>query len=578
MNRFRLIALFIIAGSLAASPALAQRTQKPARETWSVKGTVVDGNGDPIPGVTVSAATGWGTLRRSGQGTTDADGRYAFEFGPGVFIGGESDQYQVATIYASKKGFFEKNLCRDGDLAMANRIPDSITDPDKRAAIIVPGKPRTINFCMLPAAQFAGEIVDEKGDPLDGYAISLKGTDLPPSSSVASSAKTDENGRFSMASVPTGFSYQLLIQPAKRHWPWNAWASGPFEFKHRASPDIEAVFANKKAAYRAKNFRIRLKTQGVNWKRALKIATDHQSIQQIGATLELTLDPPGAAQSKVEPKSMEVSLRQCEARPDTVFDPVIKGTIDLTEKYASLEIPSAGWSFARPNKIATKLSSNFRIDVYFDFIGLEDPERRILVELDGIGDGNEPIYQTWRVVTDASATENKNSTRARIGIPRLLLADIREIQIGMRELSTSEIENYPETRSRTNLRVSQPSERGDVTLRFDNPEDRYTGKPMSLDPEMHQVIFQVVSRDADGTITKKELRQIDAKEQGGYEQTAKVKPEDFDRTRVSMTFVTIQPNHDDWVDRFFQKGQDTSYKGMWTSDGALLSKSARLGK
>ena len=44
-----------------------------------------------------------------------------------------------------------------------------------------------------------------------------------------------------------------------------------------------------------------------------------------------------------------------------------------------------------------------------------------------------------------------------------------------------------------------------------------------------------------------------------------------------MTFVTIQPNHDEWVDQFFRKGKGTSYSGLWVGDGSDLKRVVRIG-
>lgn len=298
----RVIGLLILVSVCVVAQAQDTEQKKPV---WSAKGRVVDGDGDPVAGVMVSAATGWGSLRRTGQTTTDEDGRYQFEFGPGMYFGGKDHaQFQAATFFARKEGYFEKNLCRQGDLRMARRIPDEITKPEEREAIVLPGKPRSIDFVMLPAVKLAGKIIDENGKPLAGYGISLKGDDMPPSSSVAGSSKTDADGRFEMNSLPTGFEYQMLVEPAERKWPWNAWASGPFKIAaggpSEITPEVRgqaASLSDGSNTYSTSDFVIQLESDGVNWKRALKIASDHQSVEQQGDTLLLTLSPPGEAQS-----------------------------------------------------------------------------------------------------------------------------------------------------------------------------------------------------------------------------------------------------------------------------------------
>ena len=44
----------------------------------------------------------------------------------------------------------------------------------------------------------------------------------------------------------------------------------------------------------------------------------------------------------------------------------------------------------------------------------------------------------------------------------------------------------------------------------------------------------------------------------------------IDDSRVSVTFLTIQPDHDAWVKSFFHEGRGGGYMGLWTGDGGLL--------
>jgi beta-lactamase regulating signal transducer with metallopeptidase domain len=70
-------------------------------------------------------------------------------------------------------------------------------------------------------------------------------------------------------------------------------------------------------------------------------------------------------------------------------------------------------------------------------------------------------------------------------------------------------------------------------------------------------------------IREKIFRQLDI-EEGRYEVPVKVPPDLVNDSRVSLTFVTIQPDHDAWVKAFFREGKGTTYKGIWTSDGDVL--------
>jgi hypothetical protein len=78
-------------------------------------------------------------------------------------------------------------------------------------------------------------------------------------------------------------------------------------------------------------------------------------------------------------------------------------------------------------------------------------------------------------------------------------------------------------------------------------------------------------KDADGKLVEKIFKQLAARETGGYRVDVQVKPELIDTSTISLTFVTIQPEHDQWVKAFFHEGKGTSYKGLWSGDGGRLS-------
>lgn len=279
-----------------------------SRQPWSVSGRVVDGDGKPMTGVTVSASTGIGSLAGGSKGETDADGRYEFTFGPGIRAENDEVQLQVATIAAHKAGFFEKNLSRQGDLLMARKLPDKLDRVGKTEKdILLPDQPRQLDFVMLPAARLAGTLIDQNDKPLVGYGVSLTGEHLPPSASVIGSVKTDEQGRFALADIPTGYSFQILVEPAKREPPWNAWASGPFDFQVGGGDEFFIRQHGREVA--ANRFELQVFGEGANWKEALRIGGFHQKLEPTGdyltgesrlhaATIRLTLNPPTEAFQK----------------------------------------------------------------------------------------------------------------------------------------------------------------------------------------------------------------------------------------------------------------------------------------
>jgi beta-lactamase regulating signal transducer with metallopeptidase domain len=247
-----------------------------AREKpWSVIGRVTDGQGQPLAGVTVRAHCGWGTLRETGSATTGSDGRYELHFGPGMFSQDRS-MVQAATISVDLAGHFEQNLHRQGDLLAAYELPaGEIGWGDKTEAdVFLPGQPKQIDFVMVPAASFRGIVMDADGKRLAGVRVALTGPDLPPSSNVIDSVRTDDQGQFEIRDIPTGFKYQVLVEPAVAEPPWLAWASPPVEFVPIDSNDTRFRYTtgDRLVDISVQTLYIVLKGDGVNWKSALQDA------------------------------------------------------------------------------------------------------------------------------------------------------------------------------------------------------------------------------------------------------------------------------------------------------------------
>ena len=132
-----------------------------------------------------------------------------------------------------------------------------------------------------------------------------------------------------------------------------------------------------------------------------------------------------------------------------------------------------------------------------------------------------------------------------------------------RSLITESVPVAPE-QTPTRLARTRPNEAGEFTITFENPSG------VDLVPGKHQVVFQVFVGVSQNPIRQKIFRQLNIRD-GRYEVPVKISPEWIDDSRVSLTFLTIQPAHDAWVKSFFHDGKGTSYKGLWTGDGAILS-------
>lgn len=202
-------AVAMIVSFAAGAPDNAARS----RTTWPLdfvaNGTVTDASGKPMEGVTVRAATGWGTLMGGGTTTTSADGHYTLRFGPGMRTkdapGGVG--FQAASIFATKPGYVERNLSRQGDCRMAGSAEEAAKsreafDKGPPRTVFLPGQPRQLDFVMLPASTVTGRMVDPAGKPVAKRMFSITGKDLPPSSGAYDNQTTDEQGRFSFERVP----------------------------------------------------------------------------------------------------------------------------------------------------------------------------------------------------------------------------------------------------------------------------------------------------------------------------------------------------------------------------------------
>lgn len=169
---------------------------------YSITGKIVDQKGMPLKGVSVHVARGVGTLFSTEPVLTDAAGRYEIHFGPAMHSS-SGPNLQAATVFASKNGYAEANLCRGGNLGMAEYRQKGSSDKDWGfVGIVYRDNPYQLDFKMEPASTITIDLVDSTGQPLVNYSIDLDGDLLPPSSSVLASSKTNDRGRVIFSEVP----------------------------------------------------------------------------------------------------------------------------------------------------------------------------------------------------------------------------------------------------------------------------------------------------------------------------------------------------------------------------------------
>lgn len=216
------------------------------KEPWSASGHVMDDEGKPLEGVEIWVHAGMGSLFRTGLAKTGKDGKYHVSFGRGMMMPVDSPNLQVVNITAHKPGWFEDNLSRHGAGAGALR---EVTAADLESygitaeKLVLPDKPRTVNFIMKRAATLrvaltgtgsfpnlpphayrvkdtekpvAGHRVLNQA-PLAKWKLWLTGKELPPGCGVLASAETNEQGQAVFENVPTGMAWRVQVDTHMDH-------------------------------------------------------------------------------------------------------------------------------------------------------------------------------------------------------------------------------------------------------------------------------------------------------------------------------------------------------------------------
>jgi hypothetical protein len=70
-----------------------------------------------------------------------------------------------------------------------------------------------VDFVLIPAGTIGGRLLDSTGQPIVGHYISVDAEELPPSSSVLATMKTDAAGRFRFTEIPAGPVWLTIRSP-----------------------------------------------------------------------------------------------------------------------------------------------------------------------------------------------------------------------------------------------------------------------------------------------------------------------------------------------------------------------------
>ena len=215
--------------TVTVKPVPLARQEIDRRWPWIAEGTVSDADGNPLEGVDIWAYVGMGgTIKGRGPATTDARGHYRLRFGIGGLVrtnppGDPPLRMQPGSLRAWKDGYVEKNLNRHAWVIAADRVPKEedwqnykyIRRDDDR--VVLPGKPRRIDFVMVAEVAIAGRLVDGQDEPIRDLRLRVTDETTLPQNSLTR-ITTDDEGRFAFNRIRPGHAWWLTLAPPGEKW------------------------------------------------------------------------------------------------------------------------------------------------------------------------------------------------------------------------------------------------------------------------------------------------------------------------------------------------------------------------
>lgn len=226
---------------------------RPAAE---LRGRIVDKNGTPVSGATVTAGRWGGALSIKGVNAVASDDVGEFVLADLVAFDEQAaaNQQQLnmrdaAWAYKKEDGVVFKPVDAAEEPAVSRL---TVTHPDFAVASANGGNvPGTTTVTLAPAAVISGRVLDfDTGEPAGEVSVVASGM-LPATESEAASAiplnvsnhtaktRTDARGRYQFKNLPAA-NYDVWAQPATQDWKdaeWVSQAVGPVEAKAGAAVD-----------------------------------------------------------------------------------------------------------------------------------------------------------------------------------------------------------------------------------------------------------------------------------------------------------------------------------------------------
>ena len=182
-----------------------------------VSGRVVDPEGKPVGGaIVVTARTGYGDAIDATQrftSKTKADGTFAMK--------------------VPSSGEFQFNLiAHDGDYDAWRKWANGVSEPMQ----LKPGNAvKDLTLTLTAGATIKGRVVDPQGKPKAGKHVRVMAADGRDSRYVAPSARTDDQGNFTLTHVRPG-EVRVEVEPFWMHAPGD---SDPTPIEHAVATAVE---------------------------------------------------------------------------------------------------------------------------------------------------------------------------------------------------------------------------------------------------------------------------------------------------------------------------------------------------
>jgi len=228
------------------------------RWPFVVTGTVTDGRGRPVPGVSIQVFCGMGSMWPGGTTTTTVDGKYTLRFCP--FVWHDEDPHtnklitpDLALLYVHKSGHYERDHYPEHDwsAALSYEVPTARVFPGLQA--IIAGKPCRKDFVMLPAASIVGRAVDPTGKPVANLGLALFDDERLTDVSRFKGFSTGADGRFTVTDLP-----RKTWWFAAAHGDWReTLTSNPLRFPDATTYWVVLTYDSKKPSLEAKILRPR---------------------------------------------------------------------------------------------------------------------------------------------------------------------------------------------------------------------------------------------------------------------------------------------------------------------------------